>query len=182
MAGVSPDAAPKHFEHMLATMSRLDTDAPDLEKPRRRMARDQWSTSNSLELPEASIGLGHVLPQQAIDPDKSWRTVALVQGFFDDEELVAHAVELADIAAKAACGRIGDRSALLKENSIAQSGLGASSSVPARRASSEPERAKEPSGQAPRDRAFGRIANRSRCGPPSMRTPAKAGVSSFCVS
>ena len=66
------------------------------------------------------MALGHVLAQETIDADDPRRTVGAPKRFVDHDQMVAHAVEGADVAADDPGGGIGRNAALFEENPIAQ--------------------------------------------------------------
>ena len=105
---------------MLAAMGRRDARPPDLEKAHVRPPGDERFDVEFAGAVEAEIPLGHVLPQQAVDPDDAGRAVAISRGLVDHDQMVGHPIEAADVAANQPRGRIGRGAALLEEHAIAQ--------------------------------------------------------------
>ncbi len=69
---------------------------------------------------EAEMTLRHVLPQEAIDADDARRSVPRRRRPVDDDEMIADAVEPAEVAPGQSSGTVGDRPSLLEEDAIAQ--------------------------------------------------------------
>ena len=105
---------------MPAAVGRGDAGAADLEEPGRRAARDQRLDVEFERAVEAEIALGDVLPQEAIDADEFRRAVAMAERLVDHDEMVADAVEAADVAPDDSGGRVGSSAALFEEDPIAQ--------------------------------------------------------------
>ena len=121
MARIGPKAAPQQFEHPPAAMGLGDAGPSDLEEAYPGPTRNEMLDLEFTRAVESETALRHVLPQEAIGADDARRSVQRRRHPVDDDEMIADAVEPAEVAARAPSGGAGDRSSLLEEDAIAQS-------------------------------------------------------------
>src|SRR5271166_1056172 len=120
MARIGPKATPQEFEHAPAAMGLGDAGSSDLEKAHPGPARIERLDLEFTRAVEAEMTLGHVLPQEAIGADDARRSIPRRRHPVDDDEMIADAVEPAEVAAGKPGGGVGDRPSLLEEDAIAK--------------------------------------------------------------
>jgi hypothetical protein len=109
MARIGPKAAPQQFEYAPTAMGLADAGPSDLEEAYPGPARDDRLDLEFTRAVEPEMTLRHVLPQEAIGADDARRSIPRRRRPVDDDEMIADAIEPAEVAAGEPSGSVGDR-------------------------------------------------------------------------